>query len=264
MNIVMVGDIVGAAGRQAFARVIKRCKAAGEADFVVANAENAAGGNGLTGPLAEELFLAGANVLTLGDHAWDQRELQGYIAREPRILRPANFAPGCPGRGIITLGTDWGDVTVVSLIGRVFMKPYDCPFRTADQLLRSGSGLGKVVLVDMHAEATSEKTAMGRYLDGRATCVAGSHTHVQTSDEGLLPGGTAYITDLGMTGAKDSVLGRDVDSVIQSFVTGMPTRLELSTKDVRLEGVRLRVDRQTGKATAIERIREKMEGNGSV
>lgn len=262
MKILMIGDIVGSAGRKALAGVVERYKSAGEADFVVVNAENAAGGSGLTGAVAEDLFKAGADVLTMGDHVWDQKELQVAIVREPRILRPANLAPGCPGHGIVTLSTDWGSVTVVNLIGRVFMRPYDCPFRAADRLLQPGTGLGKVILVDVHAEATSEKIAMGRYLDGRVTCVAGTHTHVQTSDECVLPGGTAYITDLGMTGPKDSVLGRDVDAVMQSFLSGMPSRFTLSKEDVRLEGVKIDVDRESGKALSIQRIREKMESDG--
>lgn len=260
MQILMVGDIVGSSGRDALARVVKRYKLAGQADFVVANAENAAGGKGLTESVAAALFKAGADVLTMGDHAWDQKELRTHIAREPRILRPANFAPACPGHGLVTVSTAWGNVTVVSLVGRVFMKPYDCPFRTVDGLLKDVAGKGGTILVDMHAEATSEKIAIGRYLDGRVTCVAGTHTHVQTSDEAILPGGTAYITDLGMTGPKDSVLGRDVESVTASFLSGMPAKFTLSKDDVALEGVRIDVDRQTARALSIHRIREKLEG----
>lgn len=256
MRILIVGDIVGSPGRTAFARVVGQMRTNRDVDFVVANAENAAGGRGLTPALAEELFRAGADVLTTGDHVWDQKELVKHIDQEPRILRPANYPPGCPGKGCITVETPAGPVTVVALVGRVFMNPADCPFRTVDQIL--GSCPGKITVVDMHGEATSEKIAMGRYLDGRVSAVVGTHTHVQTSDETILPKGTAYITDLGMTGPKDSVLGRDVESILHKFLTGMPSPFEVATKDVSLEGVLVTVDEKTGKASRIKRIREKM------
>lgn len=257
MKILIVGDIVGSPGRTALARVVGQMRSAGEVDFVVANAENAAGGRGITPALAEDLFRAGADVLTTGDHVWDQKELAKHIDKEPRILRPANYPPACPGKGSITAETPAGRVTVIDLVGRVFMGPADCPFRTVDQILNAG-GLGKIVIVDLHAEATSEKIAMGRYLDGRVSAVVGSHTHVQTSDETILPKGTAYITDLGMTGPKDSVLGRDVESIIKKFITGMPTPFDVATKDVCLEGVLITVDDKTGKAAKIKRVREKI------
>jgi 2',3'-cyclic-nucleotide 2'-phosphodiesterase len=257
MKILMVGDIVGSPGRRTFAQVVTRLKQDDKVDFVVANAENAAGGKGLTGPLADELFAAGADVLTLGDHAWDQRELPAYLDRETRVIRPANFAPGCPGRGCVTvMGPEDVKVTVINLIGRVFMNPYDCPFRTVDALLKKEPALGKVILVDIHAEATSEKVVMGRYLDGRVSCVAGTHTHVQTSDEAILPKGTGYITDLGMTGPKDSAIGRDLDSVVGMMLTGMPARFETASGTPMLEGIIADVDPRTGRATAIRRVRE--------
>jgi len=233
---------------------------AGEADFIVANAENAAGGRGLSAALAQELLGAGADVLTLGDHAWDQKDLAGHLEKEERVLRPANFPPGCPGRGWITVQTAMGVVTVINLVGRVFMQPhYDCPFRTVDEILKKGAALGKVVLVDIHAEATSEKIAMGWYLDGRVSAVVGSHTHVQTSDETVLPKGEAYITDLGMTGPKRSVLGREVEPIIKRFLTGLPSPFGVATEDVVLEGVLITVDEKTGKATRIKRVREAIE-----
>ena len=256
MNILMVGDIVGSAGRSIFAKVVKQYRAEKNLDFVVVNAENAAGGRGVTAKIVKELLAAGADVITLGDHTWDQKEIQQYIVTEPRLLRPANFAPGCPGNGLVTVGSAWGDITVVNLVGRVFMKPYDCPFRKIDQLLKETNALGNIVLVDMHAEATSEKIAMGRYLNGRVSAVVGTHTHVQTSDEDVLTNGTAYITDLGMTGAKDSIIGRDVDNVMSTFVTGMPAKFSLAKNKVTLEGVMIKVDRNTGKADSIVRIRE--------
>jgi metallophosphoesterase (TIGR00282 family) len=256
MKVLIVGDIVGAPGRKVFAHVVKRHKTAGSADFVVANAENAAGGRGVTPAVAEELFSAGADVLTLGDHAWDQKDLVGYMASEERLLRPANFAPGCPGRGCISMQSAWGPITVISLIGRVFMKPAECPFRTLDALLASRPAERGIVIVDFHAEATSEKIVMGRYADGRVSVVVGSHTHVQTSDECILPGGTAYITDLGMTGPKDSAIGRDLDQVLTMFLTGMPSGFKLARNKCAVEGVIVDVDRTSGQAKSIVRIRD--------
>ena len=257
MKILMVGDIVGSPGRQAFARVVTRLKNAGKADFVVANAENAAGGRGLTSPIADELFAAGADVLTLGDHTWDQKDLPAYFEKEPRVVRPANFAPGCPGRGCVTVTGPGGvKITVINLVGRVFMKNCDCPFRTVDALLKKEPGIGNVILVDMHAEATSEKVVMGRYLDGRVSCVVGTHTHVQTSDETILPKGTAYITDLGMTGPKDSAIGRDLASVTAMLLTGMPVKFEVAKDSPTLEGVIVEVEPKAGRAVAIRRVRE--------
>jgi len=260
MKILMAGDIVGAPGRRAFAHVLARLKQAGKVDFAVANAENSAGGKGLSGPVAEELFGAGANVLTLGDHTWDQREIVPYLERENRVVRPANFAPGCPGRGCTTVEGPGGvRVTVISLVGRVFMNPYDCPFRAADALLRKEPDLGRIILVDMHAEATSEKIVMGRYLDGRVSAVVGTHTHVQTSDETILPKGTAYITDLGMTGPRESALGRELASVTQKMLTGMPTKFVVAENDPALEGVIVDVDDRSGQARSIKRLRESLQ-----
>jgi 2',3'-cyclic-nucleotide 2'-phosphodiesterase len=260
LKILMVGDIVGSPGRTAFAQVVTRFKQAGNVDFVVVNAENAAGGKGLTAVLAEEIFAAGADVITLGDHTWDQKGFQTYLDREQRVLRPANFAPNCPGRGYVTLDTAHGRVTVISLIGRVFMQPADCPFRKSDDILKKESGLGKIVLVDIHAEATSEKNVLGRYLDGRVSCVVGTHTHIQTSDDRILPKGTAYITDLGMTGSRDSAIGRDLESITARFLSGMPDKFIVATEDVVLEGIIVEVDPSTGRATSIKRVRENVPG----
>ena len=256
IRVLHVGDIVGSPGRTLFARVAQRLRSEGQVEVIIANAENAAAGRGLTPALAEELLAAGADVLTLGDHAWDQKEILPYLDREPRIVRPANFAPGCPGRGVTTIETPHGRLSVLALIGRVFMPPADCPFRTADEILKKRDQLGSAIFVEIHAEATSEKIALGRYLDGRVTSVVGTHTHVQTSDEALLPKGTAYLTDLGMTGPKDSVLGRALEPVLKKFLTGLPTKFEMATEDVALEGVILTVDPKTGRANKIKRIRE--------
>lgn len=256
MKLLMVGDIVGAPGRRAFEKVVEKLKKQGEADFVVANAENSAGGRGLTGPLAEEIFKAGADVITLGDHVWDRKELRPYLDTQEKVIRPANLAPGCPGRGMTVLGTDWGKVAVINLVGRVFMGPVDCPFRKADLLLGGLAGDVMIKIVDLHAEATSEKIVMGRYLAGRVSCVAGTHTHVQTSDEKILDGGTAYITDLGMTGPVDSALGRDLEQVTQMILSGMPDPFKVGHGEAVLEGIMVDVDRKTGRAESIRRIRE--------
>ena len=256
MRILMVGDIVGSPGRTAFARVAGQMKAAGLVDFVIANAENAAAGRGITPALAAEILDAGADVLTTGDHVWDQKELAGHLTSEQRIIRPLNFAPECPGKGWVTVTTPFGPVTVIQLIGRTFMPPNDCPFHAVDNLLKKGLELGRIILVDFHAEATSEKNAMGRYLDGRVSVVAGTHTHVQTADETIFPKGTGYITDLGMTGPKLSVIGRDVASVLHKFVTGMPAKFEVAGDDVRLDGLLITVDEKTGKTTHIKRVQE--------
>jgi 2',3'-cyclic-nucleotide 2'-phosphodiesterase len=256
MKILLVGDIVGAPGRTGFANILTRLKLSHRIDFVVANAENDAGGKGITRKITEELMEAGANVLTMGDHVWDQKEAISFIGLEPRLLRPANLVPGCPGAGWITVATDFGRITVISLVGRVFMHCTECPFRTIDAILTREKNLGKVIIVDIHAEATSEKVAMGRYVDGRVSVVAGTHTHVQTADEMILPKGTAYITDLGMTGPKDSVIGRELQSVLSMFLTGMPAKFELATEGVALDGALVDVDEETGRARSIKRIRE--------
>jgi metallophosphoesterase (TIGR00282 family) len=261
LKIFMVGDLVGAPGRMAFAQTTARFKQAGKVDFVVVNAENAAGGKGLTAALAEEIIGAGADVITLGDHTWDQKGFHPYLDKESRVVRPANFAPGCPGRGHVTVETNWGKITVLNLIGRVFMQPADCPFRTADDVLKRDAGIGKTILVDIHAEATSEKVVLGRYLDGRVSCVAGTHTHIQTSDERILPKGTGYITDLGMSGSRDSAIGRDIGSITARFLNGMPNQFIVATDDVILEGIIVDIDPATGRATGIKRVRESIPGS---
>ena len=256
MNILMVGDIVGGPGRKIFARYVGQLKGRDAVDVVVANAENAAGGKGITRVIAGELFSAGADVLTMGDHTWDQREIAQFIDLEKRLIRPANFAPGCPGRGIVTVDTPKGKVTVINLVGRVFMPPMDCPFRAVDALLAKEPNMGRVILVDMHAEATSEKVAMGYHLDGRVSAVVGTHTHVQTSDDHIMPKKTAYLTDLGMTGPKDSIIGRDYVSVLGKFLTGMPSKFEIAEQNIALEGALIDVDETTGRARKITRVRE--------
>ena len=254
MKVLMAGDIAGSSGRTVLARVATRMKAKGQVHLVIANAENAAGGKGLTEEVADELFAGGVDILTLGDHTWDQKSLVNVLDRESRILRPANFAPGCPGKGHTTIETQWGRVTIINLIGRVFMNAYDCPFRTSDAILSDKSIHGSMIFVDIHAEATSEKVALGRYLDGRVTAVAGTHTHVQTSDERILTKGTAYITDLGMTGPHDGILGRNRHAVLKRMRTDVPARFSVSEGDVCANGVLVDIDPSTGRALSIERV----------
>ena len=256
-KILMVGDIVGGPGRMAMARVATRFKAEGRAEVVVANAENSAAGRGITAALAQELFAGGADALTMGDHVWDQKEAAAYFDREPRIIRALNLPPGCPGRGAAAVPTKHGPLAVVQLMGRTFMNAVvDCPFRAIDDWLKKNAGQYKMILVDMHAEATSEKVAMGKFLDGRVSAVLGTHTHIQTADEAVSAKGTAYLTDLGMTGPCDSVIGRTTDAILAKFLTGMPTKFEIASGDVRLHGALLALDPATGRALKIKRIEE--------
>jgi len=256
MRILLVGDIVGKPGRAAFLQVVNRLKAEDRVDFVIACGENAAAGRGPTLEIAQALLNAGADVVTLGDHAWDSKDMVAGIDLDPRIIRPANFSKGAPGKGWVRVDTPEGELTVIQLIGRVFMQPnYDCPFQEIDRLLNGNLGLGKVVFVDVHGEASSERMALGRHLDGRVSAVFGTHTHCQTSDETVFPNGTAYITDLGMTGPKDSVLGREVEPVVKKFLTGVPQKFDVAKGDPTLEGAIVDVDMKTGKANSIERLR---------
>jgi metallophosphoesterase (TIGR00282 family) len=256
MKILIIGDIVGSPGREAFKNTVAKYRDNGRAEIIVVNAENSAGGRGLTPKIAKELYDAGADCITLGDHTWDQREIMPFLDQEERIVRPANFDQNCPGKGMTTVSTPYGSITVINLLGRVFLNPMACPFRTVDQLLKKADPSTRTIIVDMHAEATSEKVAMGWHLDGRVSVVVGTHTHVQTSDERILPKGTAYLTDMGMTGAKDSVIGCDIEPVLKKFLTGLPNRFTVASENPACEGVLVEVDPYTGKALSIERIRE--------
>jgi metallophosphoesterase (TIGR00282 family) len=253
MKILFVGDIMGAAGREAFLEIAIPMKRERKIDALVVNGENAAAGKGISPKFCKEFLDAGADVITLGDHSYDQKELMPYLNEETRVIRPANFAPGCPGRGWTTVQTGAGPLTVISLIGRVFMNPYDCPFRCADSLLAKAPR-NQPIFVDMHCEATSEKMAMGWHLAGRVTAVAGTHTHVQTSDDRILKGHTAYITDTGMTGAKDSVIGSEIPDVLKRFLTGLPVRFEPGKDNVSLDGFFVECE-SNGRATSCERLR---------
>ncbi|PIQ81916.1 MAG: TIGR00282 family metallophosphoesterase [Candidatus Omnitrophica bacterium CG11_big_fil_rev_8_21_14_0_20_64_10] len=260
MKILMVGDVVGAPGRDAVKAIVPILKARLGLDFVVVNAENIAGGAGVTPKTANELLSAGADMLTSGQHIWRQKEILSYIAAEPRLLKPANYPAGTPGIGAHCYKSRAGDaVGVINLLGRVFMgvDALDDPFRKADQLIEELKQKTKVILVDFHAEATSEKIVMGWYLDGRVSAVVGTHTHVQTADERILPKGTAYLTDLGMTGPHDSVIGREIKPVLEKFLTGMPNKFDVAEGNVWLCGALIEVDERTGKAVSIVRVREK-------
>jgi hypothetical protein len=255
MNVLMVGDVFGEPGRTALQRLLPRLRDEHRIDFTVVNVENAAGGFGVTAAMCRAFLEQGADVLTSGNHIWDRKEIVGYIAKENLLLRPANFPAGTPGVGHVTLKAGPHRVAVVNLMGRVFMHPIDCPFRTADALLPELRRETPIILVDMHAEATSESMAMGWYLDGRVSAVVGTHRHVQTADERVLPRGTAYITDVGMTGPTDSVIGVATDLILQRFLTQMPVKFEPAKGPAALHGVVIAVDPETGRASDIRRLR---------
>jgi metallophosphoesterase (TIGR00282 family) len=255
VNILFIGDIFGKAGRRILADHVADLARGRSAELVIANCENAAAGFGITPKLVEELLALGIDVLTSGNHIWDRKEIIEYFPREPRLLRPANY-PGGPGRGSYVGRTKSGiEYAVLNLQGRVFMANTDCPFRTADRELNALPGSCRIRFVDLHAEATSEKQAMGWYLDGRATAVVGTHTHVPTADERILPQGTAYITDVGMTGPYDSVIGVTKETILNRFLTQMPAHFDAAEGDVWLAAVLVQADPETGRALGIERIR---------
>ncbi len=255
MRILFVGDIVGKSGRQAVSALVPALRAELGFDFCIANAENIAGGSGLTGRCLEELAEARIDVFTSGDHVWDQREFAGEIDSIPNVLRPANVCPAQPGRGYGLFAAAGGTgVGVLCLLGRTFMNGMaDCPFQAADRIVAELRGRTPFLVVDIHAEATSEKIALGRYLDGRVSAVLGTHTHVPTADECVLPRGTAFQCDVGMTGPRDSVLGRDIEPVLQRFATGMPARFTVSENPARLHATLVTLDAH-GRATAIQRV----------
>ena len=250
MKILAIGDIIGKPGRNAVKEVLPGLCGEYNIDLVVGNGENAAGGLGLTPGTADELFDSGIDVITSGNHIWAYNEITLYLDSELAILRPLNYPPMNPGRGYLRKN----NVLIVNLVGRVFMGHVDCPFRAMDQLLAEFEHKSIPIIVDFHAEATSEKVAMGRYLDGRVSAVLGTHTHVGTADARILPGGTAYVTDIGMVGPMDSVIGDDPDSVIKRFLTQIPSRLSVGKGTVSFDAILVEVDEKTGKAMAVQRI----------
>ena len=254
MKILLIGDIVGKPGRRAVRELLPGIVEERRIDFVVANCENAASGFGVTSEVLEDLCRSQIDVLTSGNHIWDKREVMDFIDDHEILLRPANYPEGVPGRGSVVIPTCGGiQVGVINLAGRVFMHPLDCPFRTADREIEQIRRKTRFIVVDMHAEATSEKVAMGWYLDGQVTAVLGTHTHVQTADERILPSGTAYITDVGMTGPFDSVIGIKKDPILQRFLLQIPNKFDVAKADVRLQGVVVETDPE-GRATSIERL----------
>ncbi len=254
MNILAIGDIIGKPGRQVVNKHLRAIRKQYKTSIVIGNAENTAGGFGLTSDTANELLGSGIDVLTSGNHIFAQKEIIPYLDADVPILRPLNYPAGVPGRGYLV----FGKALIVNLIGRTFMNNYDCPFRAMDKLLAELDKKPKVIIVDFHAEATSEKVAMGRYLDGRVSAVLGTHTHVGTIDTQILPGGTAYVSDIGMTGPTNSIIGDDVDAVIQRFLTQMPYHLSVGKGKPELNAVLVEIDEASGKATAIKRIQREM------
>ncbi len=254
MKILFIGDIVGKPGRRAVRELLPGIVEDRRIDFVIANCENAAAGFGVTGDVVEELYGYNIDVLTSGNHIWDKKEIIDCVEGYETLLRPANYPEEAPGRGSLVMTAPNGiGVGVINLAGRVFMHPLDCPFRTADREIGKMKSKASVIIVDMHAEATSEKIAMGWYLDGRVTAVLGTHTHVQTADERILPSGTGYITDVGMTGPFDSVIGIRKESIMQRFLMQIPNKFDVAKGDVRLQGVTVEIN-QDGRTAGIERV----------
>ncbi len=255
INVLCIGDIVGRPGRHILSQELCKFARDRDVDCVIANAENAAGGSGLTPQIHDKLLKYGVNLITLGDHTYRKKDIIPTLESSASIVRPANLSPNAAGKDFALYESAKGvTVAVVALIGRIFMKPADCPYAKIDSLLGRLKQVADVVFIDMHAEATSEKVAMANYLDGKVSCVFGTHTHVTTADERILPKGTAYITDVGMTGAHDSVLGRRTESVIKAFRTQMPFPFEIATRDVRMSAILVRVDSNTKVAESIERV----------
>ena len=257
MKILFIGDIVGHPGRRAVSELLPILKQRHALDVIIANGENSAGGNGITPDLAEELFSSGVNAITTGDHLWDQKEVMELLQNEPRFLRPLNYPPGTPGRGSAVFKIrDLPPIAIMNAQGRTFMAPLENPFLLALDEAKWLRQHTPIIFVDFHAEATSEKIAFARMLDGQVSAVVGTHTHVQTADEQIFPGGTAYLSDAGFTGPHESVLGRDIEPVLKRFRTGMPQRFDVARNNVRLQGVVVEIDNITGKALAIQRVSE--------
>jgi len=260
MKILFIGDIVGSPGRMAVRELLPDLKARKKIDFVIANCENGAAGFGVTKKIMEELFRDDIDVLTSGNHIWNKREVLDFIGESDRLLRPANYPATAPGAGAVLVPLKTGGyVGVLNLIGRIFMQAVDCPFITAKNKVAELREKTKVIIVDMHAEATSEKKALGWYLDGEVSAVLGTHTHVQTADEEILPNGTAYISDAGMTGPFDSVIGIRKEAIIERFLTQMPNKFDLAKDDLRMQGVIMDIDVESGKAKSIDRISVKLK-----
>jgi len=255
-KILFLGDVCGESGRKALVKGVKFLKKRYQPDVIIVNGENAAGGFGITPQIAQDFLSLGIDCITLGDHAFDRKEIINYLEKENRVIRPLNYPPGAPGKGLYILEKNNQLVVIINLIGRVFMKPVDCPFRRIDEELIKINDK-KIIVVDFHAEATAEKKAMGYFLDGRVSAVLGTHTHIPTADEQILPKGTAYITDVGMCGAHDSILGMEVEDSLKRLLYGINYRLNPANSNLKVEGVIIEIDSATYKAQKIERICEK-------
>jgi metallophosphoesterase (TIGR00282 family) len=255
VTILYSGDIVGEPGRRAIRQLVGPLRNRHKADFCIVNGENSAGGSGITPKIFQELRDAGADVVTTGDHIWDNKEILPMVGAEPRLLRAANFPARVAGAGsVVVEGAQGRRLAVLNLMGRTFMRNLDCPFQVAEREVERLRAETPLIFVDMHAETTSEKIALARYLDGKVTAVVGSHTHVQTADERILPGGTAFLCDAGMTGPHESILGREIQPIIERFLTQMPQRFEVAREGIRFNGALVRADPATGKALSIERL----------
>lgn len=256
MNIMMIGDICGQPGRRTAAHFIPILKEKYDLHLIIANGENSAGGVGITANVLEELLEMGIDCITTGNHVWDKKEVFNFIDTERSLIRPANYPPGTPGKGYHILSIQNRKVAIINLLGRVFMPPIDCPFRTADQILSEIKKTCEVIIIDFHAEATSEKLALGYYLDGQISCIAGTHTHIQTADERIFPEGTAYISDIGMVGSWNSILGMDKEPVIKKFVTGLPAKFNVAANTESIFcAIIIKLD-STNRITEITRIQE--------
>ncbi|HZC35471.1 MAG TPA: TIGR00282 family metallophosphoesterase [Chthoniobacterales bacterium] len=256
-RLLFLGDIIGEPGRKAVIEAVPRLKQEWCVDFVVANGENSAAGRGITPKLTIDLLRAGIAVITTGDHVWDQKELTNYIGSEPRLLRPINYPEGTPGSGWIVLETAKGKVGVINVQGRTFMLPVlENPFLALERVVAKVREETNLIFVDVHAETTSEKIAVGRFLDGKVSAVAGTHTHVQTADEQIFPGGTAFICDVGMCGPTESILGREIEPIVQRFLTSMPVNFPVARGEVKLHGLLVDINESTGRAEAVTRVAE--------
>ncbi len=253
MKILFVGDVVGSPGRKMISEYLPRLKKKYRPQVTIVNGENAAGGRGITEKIYRTILESGAQAVTLGNHAWDNKEIFEFIEDAPKLVRPANF-PDAPGRGSTILNMNGTTVGVINLQGRAFLPPLDCPFRKIDEMLEEMEGKADIIFVDFHAEATSEKLAMGWYLDGRVSAVVGTHTHVQTADNRILPKGTAYISDVGMTGPYDGILGMEREAVLTKFLTNLPVRFEVDKGREQLSAVLIDINEKTGASSSIKRI----------
>jgi metallophosphoesterase (TIGR00282 family) len=257
LTVLFLGDIVGEPGRTAVIARLPELKSKYAVDFIIVNGENAAGGRGITGKITIDLLRAGVSVITTGDHIWDQKEILSFIDSEPRLLRPVNYPEGAPGNGLIVLETAKGEIGVINVQARTFMQPIlENPFRAAEAAVKKIHGETRTIIVDIHGETTSEKIAMGRFLDGKVSAVIGTHTHVQTADEQIFPGGTAFLCDAGMCGPVNSILGRAIDPIMNRFISNLPASFPVAGGEVRLRGALIEIDETTGRAVRITRVDE--------